>query len=672
MTVAFPARSLLGRLLRRVRRSLQPEIPFLGCVDYACWLSDTVLLVAGWFPTTGGVDEVLLVSSGRWDQVEARHHSYARPDVPGNNSTIGKLLTIVVPDRLAGRKTLSGVRLVVRSGTSRFQVGGTPLGEQLVDLDTLIGGAFTRLDSETRLAIASFLAETGASHATIPGSTHPHLARSVARARTVLLEPTLARAVTRDHTAGLAVDTLAHVGECLYYAQGWMVDRDSTIAGLAAISPDGRRVELLDSVFRFERADVAAYYGLPSTHEKLARAGFICHFRLEGPATPSSGWQFELRNTADESLVSAAPTILTDPIEARNAIIEGLPIEALPSEPLMRDHVHPAIEALQARCAALVEIEDVAVFGQPKVSAEVSVIVPLYRRIDFLEHQLAQFVHDPEMLDVDLIYVLDSPELKNALRDAAAQLYALYRIPFRTVILRRNVGFSGANNAGASVAVGRRLILLNSDVLPDQPGWVGRLLAFHQSLPQVGALGPKLLYEDGSLQHAGMYFHRPAGTALSGLWQNLHYYKGFHGDLPDANVARPVPAVTGACIMIEKSLYHEVGGLQSVYVQGDHEDSDLCLRLIAAGRQNWYLPSVQLYHLEGQSYPGPLRARAALYNRWLHTRLWDSQIEHVMSVFPSPFRTPGVRSPASSLSPAGGRGTLTNGSLAEGHVAPIH
>src|SRR5206468_1553596 len=109
---------------------------------------------------------------------------------------------------------------------------------------------------------------------------------------------------------------------------------------------------------------------------------------------------------------------------------------------------------------------------------DVSIIVPLYQRIDFLEHQLAQFVHDPDIRQAELIYVLDSPELKIGLRHSAAQLSSLYRIPFRIATLKRNVGFAGANNIGASLARGRLLLLLNSDVLPDRSGWLKTMRAF--------------------------------------------------------------------------------------------------------------------------------------------------------------------------------------------------
>ena len=93
------------------------------------------------------------------------------------------------------------------------------------------------------------------------------------------------------------------------------------------------------------------------------------------------------------------------------------------------------------------------------------------------------------------------------------------------------------------------------------------------------------------------------------MWDNMHYFKGQHRSLPAANVARQVPAVTGACMMVERELYERMGGLSHRYLQGGYEDSDFCLRLIDEGREHWYMPGAELYHLEDQSYPeGPSRA----------------------------------------------------------------
>jgi GT2 family glycosyltransferase len=166
---------------------------------------------------------------------------------------------------------------------------------------------------------------------------------------------------------------------------------------------------------------------------------------------------------------------------------------------------------------------------------------------------------------------------------------------------------------------------LNSDVLPTEAGWLSKLTEFYRSLEAPGAIGPKLIYEDNSLQHAGLYFERLPGFRG---WTNEHYYKGLHSDLPEANIARQVPAVTGACLMVDARLYAAVGGMSGLYIQGDYEDSDLCLRLSGVGRQNWYFPRVALFHLEAQSYPTPIRQLNYDYNRWLFNEIWAESIQN--------------------------------------------
>jgi O-antigen biosynthesis protein len=248
--------------------------------------------------------------------------------------------------------------------------------------------------------------------------------------------------------------------------------------------------------------------------------------------------------------------------------------------------------------------------------------------LSHVEVQLAQFADDPELAEADLIYVLDSPEQEEELRNYAADLFPIYEIPFRVAVLERNSGFAGACNAGASIARGRLLLLLNSDILPDRPGWLSALRDYYDATPNIGALGPKLLYEDDSIQHAGMYFYNLPGSSV---WVDAHYFKGMHRSLPAANMARKVPVLSGACLMIDRELYEEFGGLSGVYVQGDYEDSDLCLQLSQKGHENWYAPVAELYHLEGQSYTSDRRRPANRYNMWLHSHLWGDRIAAIMA-----------------------------------------
>ena len=165
--------------------------------------------------------------------------------------------------------------------------------------------------------------------------------------------------------------------------------------------------------------------------------------------------------------------------------------------------------------------------------------------------------------------------------------------------MEHNAGFAAANNAGACLARGRLLLLLNSDVLPDEPGWLGRMRDFYDSTPDIGALGAEAPLR-GRLDPARGHVLLPARRARE-VGRRATTSRACTAAFPAANVARAVPVVSGACMMIDRVLYEELGGLTRLYVQGDYEDSDLCLRLSQAGRENWYLPDAELYHLEGQS-----------------------------------------------------------------------
>jgi GT2 family glycosyltransferase len=119
------------------------------------------------------------------------------------------------------------------------------------------------------------------------------------------------------------------------------------------------------------------------------------------------------------------------------------------------------------------------------------------------------------------------------------------------------------------------------------------------------------------------------------LWINMHYYKGLPATWPDASHDRAVPAVTGAALLINRSLFEKIGGWDESYVLANYEDSDLCLRLFKAGYSSWYCSSVEMYHLERQSQRAgeedAVRRNSDFYNRWLQTHRWNDLIAEIMS-----------------------------------------
>ena len=118
---------------------------------------------------------------------------------------------------------------------------------------------------------------------------------------------------------------------------------------------------------------------------------------------------------------------------------------------------------------------------------------------------------------------------------------------------------------------------------------------------------------------------------LGGMWGNLHPGKGQPTSTDPAQGPTVVDAVTAACMLIPADLYRELGGLDEDFIRGDFEDSDLCLKVAGAGRHVYYLPGIELFHLERQSQQlddhNSMRAKITLYNCWQMTSRWDETIE---------------------------------------------
>jgi GT2 family glycosyltransferase len=267
--------------------------------------------------------------------------------------------------------------------------------------------------------------------------------------------------------------------------------------------------------------------------------------------------------------------------------------------------------------------------GEVVAQPRVSIIIPLYGRTDFVEHQLIEFCHDGWLKsNAEIIYVVDDPKLVEPFTIDAQALYRLYRHPFTWVWGSVNRGFSGANNLGAAYARGDYLIFLNSDVFPQGPAWVQHLIAVLEKKPNVGIVGPRLVFANGGIQHAGMQFMR---LDELGLWVNHHPYMGLDPALDPAKDLTFVPAVTGACMALRKRDFEDLGGWDTGYLIGDFEDSDLCFKFRDAGLKIAYLPTVQLTHLERQSFKllggDDFRQWVTLYNAARHQKRWRHLIE---------------------------------------------
>lgn len=157
--------------------------------------------------------------------------------------------------------------------------------------------------------------------------------------------------------------------------------------------------------------------------------------------------------------------------------------------------------------------------------------------------------------------------------------------------------YAKINNFGAGSATGKYLLLLNNDTQVMSMNWMEAMLMYAQR-PDVGAVGAKLYYGDRTIQHAGVVIglgaHRTAGhTHYKINYDNL----GYMGRLC---YAQNVSAVTGACLMVRKSLYDALGGLDEAFAVALN-DVDFCLRIREKGYLNVFTPFAELYHFESAS-----------------------------------------------------------------------
>jgi GT2 family glycosyltransferase len=266
---------------------------------------------------------------------------------------------------------------------------------------------------------------------------------------------------------------------------------------------------------------------------------------------------------------------------------------------------------------------------------EYSIVIPLYGRWDFVEHQLLEFSKDPVFQKkAEIIYVIDDPLLITPFVNEAEALYNLYQVPFKIIWGHRNRGFSGANNLGVRHSQGNYLILLNSDVFPTHAGWIQSLCHALINNKEYGIIGAKLLFPDDSLQHGGMTFLFSESWSV---WLNKHPLAGLDPLIDSSLELMEKPAVTGACMAMSRANYVKLGGFDEGYLIGDFEDSDLCMKVRADGLKIGYLPSVVLTHLERQSFAllgdNSFRTLVVRYNAWRHSTRWAKEISALMKAF---------------------------------------
>jgi ADP-heptose:LPS heptosyltransferase/GT2 family glycosyltransferase len=215
----------------------------------------------------------------------------------------------------------------------------------------------------------------------------------------------------------------------------------------------------------------------------------------------------------------------------------------------------------------------------------VSIIIPTIAKGGFVEKCVASLRSRTaysrfEIVLVDNIADPDAPEKEWLKRNADC----VVEYPGR-------FNWSKLNNLGAEAAFGDYLLFLNDDVEATDPRWLHALME-HAEQPEVGVVGPRLLYPDGRVQHAGLYLVESSGRHAFRFAERDEL-----GAFGLAVAERDVAALTGACMLMRRAAFQEVGGFDEEHAVINN-DVDMCLRMWRAGLRVVYTPHATLAHHE--------------------------------------------------------------------------
>lgn len=420
---------------------------------------------------------------------------------------------------------------------------------------------------------------------------------------------------------------------------GWVDDATDAVdcirisGGNWRVSVDGSRL------VRLRRQDVEGALGVGAAH-LFGYFGFL-FFNKPLPSSPVCSVEMCLQSGLNATVDMNARHV--DDLEMRNVALSYLAAASFMGNPHIEGVAcldaglgEQIVRFNRAITTRIVTAPYVERFGRKDRQPKTSLIVCLYGKAEFQFVQNCLYSGLPGIEDYEFIFVSNSPELAETLLQEAKSTTLAYGLDQTVVILSGNAGFGAANNAAVRASLASRVIALNPDVFPRDPDWARKHSDLVQVLPtqQTRMFGAPLYYDDGSLMHGGMYFERDTGISMASgkpkavsMVRVEHYGKGAPHWTTHFNEPRPVPAVTGAFISVDRGWFERLEGFTESYVFGHYEDADLCLKSIDKGTPAW-MHDLRMWHLEGKgSTRLPPHEGGSLVNRWLFSKTWLKTIE---------------------------------------------
>jgi GT2 family glycosyltransferase/SAM-dependent methyltransferase len=269
----------------------------------------------------------------------------------------------------------------------------------------------------------------------------------------------------------------------------------------------------------------------------------------------------------------------------------------------------------------------------PEVRPLVSILIPTRDQLPLLRRAIESLIEKTKYPAYEILIIdndSQTPEARNYLAAIDAKQAELGG---RLRVLRHPgpFNFSAMNNAAAAQARGAYLLLLNNDTAVLHDDWLDDMMG-HAVRPDVGIVGAKLLYPDGRIQHAGVILGM-RGPAEHPFIGRPPEDRGYFGR---AQLVQNLSAVTGACLLVRKSVFEQVGGLDEQAFKVSYNDIDLCLKVREAGYRIVFTPFAILMHEGSASQKSATESKPdqaklarfaaekdAMYTKWLPKLAFD-------------------------------------------------
>jgi GT2 family glycosyltransferase/SAM-dependent methyltransferase len=378
------------------------------------------------------------------------------------------------------------------------------------------------------------------------------------------------------------------------------------------LEPDGRRV---DPFFKPDWSPELFLTCMYTCHFSVYRKALVDQLGgLRAEFAGSQDYDLMLRASEATGRIHHIPKVLYHWRKVPTSVVASSA-----TKPYAYEAARRALAEHVARRGLKAEVLDANWVGYYRVKYEaaperVSIIIPTRDKVKVLRQCIESIEARTQYPDYEILVV------DNNSSDPETKAY-FAGLRHKVLSFPGEFNFSKINNYAARHATGRYLLFLNNDTEVISPEWISALVEFAQQ-KEIGSVGAKLLFPNGTIQHAGVVLglgvSAVAGHPLIGFPADSSYYFGLTGAI------RNCSAVTAACLLVRREVFEQVGGFDEDMPVA-YNDVDFCLRLRQAGYRNVWTPYAVLYHHESatRGYGMDMRDVAFMKRRWGRALLHD-------------------------------------------------